>query len=216
MQLPRRALVADHVVQLYWRMVFFLKGCVLGLSIAAPVGPIGLLCIRRTLTQGRAAGFVSGLGAATADFVYACVAAFGLSAVMQPLVSTQQIFRLAGGAFLLYLAFKTFLEKPADGVEPASGGTLARCFATTLALTIANPMTVLSFVAMFTALGATTNGGTFVAAGVFTGSAIWWLTLAGVTGLIREHMDVRRLRFLNRGAGLLIGAFGIAALWQWK
>src|SRR5690349_7138351 len=126
-------------------MVFFLKGCILGFSIAAPVGPIGLLCIRRTLTHGRAAGFVSGLGAATADFAYACLAAFGLTAIMQPLMRADLFVKIAGGAFLIYLGVKTFFEKPAAVEAVAPAATLARCFSTTLVLTITNPMTVIAF-----------------------------------------------------------------------
>src|SRR5436309_960181 len=111
-------------------MGFFLKGCVLGLSIAAPVGPIGLLCIRRTLTHGRVAGFVSGLGAATADFAYACIAAFGISAAVSNFFGAEHAVRIIGAVFLLYLGVKTFFDKPAEAAATAPASTLVRCFST--------------------------------------------------------------------------------------
>src|SRR3990172_2905035 len=123
------------------------KGVLLGFSIAAPVGSIGVLCIRRTLADGRAAGFVSGLGAATADALYGAVAAFGLAFVTNALIGQQLWLRLGGGAFLCYLGAKTFLSAPAERPAEARGGGLLAAYASTLALTLTNPTTILSFVA---------------------------------------------------------------------
>jgi threonine/homoserine/homoserine lactone efflux protein len=196
---------------------FFLRGLVIGFSIAAPVGPIGVLCIRRTLAEGRAVGFVSGLGAATADAAYGSIAALGLSAVTTLLVGHQTWLRLIGGAFLCYLGYRIFVSRPAENVTGPPDTRLAGAYTSTLLLTLTNPMTILSFAAVFAGLGlGGAAGGLRTAAlmvlGVFLGSALWWTILSGVTGLLRARLEVRGLRWVNRLSGMVITAFGIAAL----
>ena len=198
-------------------LALFLRGLIIGFSIAAPVGPIGVLCIRRTLSEGRAAGFASGLGAAAADAVYGAVAGFGLTAVSSLLLSRQGALRLIGGVFLCYLGIRTFVSLPASGGAALSGAGLARGFGSTFLLTLTNPMTILSFAAVFAGLGAVDPGrGLFAAvslvAGVFVGSALWWLTLSLGVGALRSRFDLTALRWANRLAGLIILGFGIAAL----
>src|SRR3712207_2953311 len=134
-------------------MGLFLEGIIIGLAIAAPVGPIGVLCIRRTLADGRTSGFVSGLGAATADAVYGAIAAFGLTLITDFLLGGASWLRLVGGAFLLYLGIKTFLARPAERAAEVRGGGLPGAYASTLFLTLTNPTTILSFVAIFAGLG---------------------------------------------------------------
>ena len=134
-------------------ILFLLKGLIIGFSIAAPVGPIGVLCIRRTLAKGHASGLVSGLGAATADSVYGCVAGFGLTLVSSLLLEGQDWVRSMGGVFLLYLGIRTYLSKPSDGVPPARGLDLAGDYLSTFLLTLTNPLTILSFAAIFAGLG---------------------------------------------------------------
>lgn len=197
---------------------FLLRGMLLGFSIAAPVGPIGLLCIRRTLTDGRLTGFVSGLGAATADLMYGCVAAFGLTAVTALLTGNAIWMRLIGGLFLLYLGAQTFRSAPATREASADARGLLGAYISTLLLTITNPLTILTFAAMFAALGAGITGGDYtrgmlVAAGVFIGSAAWWLLLSGGVGLLRRRIDERWLRLINRASGAMIAGFGLLALW---
>ncbi len=197
-----------------------LTGLIIGFSIAAPVGPIGVLCIRRTLADGRVVGFVSGLGAATADAAYGGVAAFGLTWVSDLLVKQQLWLRLVGGVFLLYLGIKAFLERPAEREAAASGrgrGSLAGAYASTLGLTITNPTTILSFVAIFAGLGLVGEGGGYAAAavlvaGVFSGSALWWLLLSGGVSLFRSKLGLGALRWVNRASGTIIFGFGVAAL----
>lgn len=199
-----------------------LKGLLIGFSIAAPVGPIGVLCIRRTLAEGRAAGFVSGLGAATADALYGSIAGFGLAFLSSFLVSQGFWFRLVGGAFLLYLGVRTFLARPADGSPGSPQGpvrrSLAGAYASTLLLTLANPMTILSFAAIFAGLGigSQTPGDYLSAAtlvlGVFAGSATWWFILSFAAGLLRSRFSRRGLAWVNRLSGAVIAGFGIAAL----
>ena len=133
-------------------MSLFFEGVVIGLAVAAPVGPIGVFCIRRTLAYGRASGFVSGLGAATADAVYGSVAALGLTFVTDLLVDAEAWLRLGGGVFLVFLGVKTFLSRPAERTVAAGRGSLPGAYASTLALTLTNPSTILSFAAIFAGL----------------------------------------------------------------
>ncbi len=198
-------------------LAHWLKGVLMGFSIAAPVGPIGVLCIRRTLSEGRWMGLFSGLGAATADALYGCVAGFGLTFVSSFLLRQQSVLRGVGGAFLCYLGVRTLLATPADSTASTGGEGLARAYLSTLLLTISNPMTILSFVAVFAGLGMATSGGNYRCAGtlvlgVFTGSALWWLLLSNAVALVRERVTAAALRWVNRFSGLIILGFGLAAL----
>jgi threonine/homoserine/homoserine lactone efflux protein len=196
----------------------FLRGLVIGLSIAAPVGPIGVLCIRRTLAQSRGYGLVSGLGAATADAVYGCVAGFGLTFISSFLVNQQMWLRLVGGAFLCYLGIKTLLAKPAEEAAEARGTGLLGAYSSTFFLTLTNPMTILSFAAIFAGLGIAETGGDYASAailvlGVFIGSALWWLLLSGGVSLFRSKFTPQALVWVNRISGLIVVGFGVFALW---
>jgi threonine/homoserine/homoserine lactone efflux protein len=189
----------------------FARGFVLGFSIAAVVGPIGLLCIRRTLMTGFAIGLVSGLGAATADATYAAVASFGISALASLLLDQRVWLRLVGGAFLVYLGVRTLSAAPASRAAelPSSGLRLAGAYSSTLALTLSNPMTIMSFAAIFAGIGAS---GADLVAGVFGGSAAWWLVLAGAVARLRARVTPRWLRWVNIASGVLITAFGVQSL----
>ncbi len=196
-----------------------LKGLVIGLSIAAPVGPIGVLCIRRTLSDGRIAGLVSGLGAATADAFYGCVAGFGLTFISNFLVRQQFGFRLIGGGFLCYLGVKTFAAKPATNEATVKGNGLIAGYASTFFLTLTNPMTILAFAAVFAGLGLGETEGDYLAAGllvsgVFLGSALWWLALSTGVAIFRNRFDEQGMQWVNRIAGTIITAFGLAAFWS--
>jgi threonine/homoserine/homoserine lactone efflux protein len=196
-----------------------LRGLVIGLSIAAPVGPIGVLCIRRTLAQSRGYGLVSGLGAATADAIYGCIAGFGLTFVSRLLVDQQIWLRLVGGAFLCYLGVKTLLAKPSEQAVPVTGPGLLGAYGSTFFLTLTNPVTILSFAAIFAGLGITETGGDYLSAatlilGVFAGSALWWLLLSGGVSLFRAKFTPRALVWVNRISGLVVLGFGMTALWS--
>jgi len=193
------------------------RGLIIGFAIAAPVGPVGALCIRRTLAAGRTSGFISGLGAATADALYAATAAFGLTSVSSELVERQSLLHLVGGIFLLYLGLRVAIARPAEKPELASGGGLIGAYASTFFLTVTNPMTILLFAAFFTSLGVTTSGGSYGSAalltiGVFLGSAIWWLLLSAGVGAVRDRLTPAGLQWVNRAAGVFIAAFGVIAL----
>jgi threonine/homoserine/homoserine lactone efflux protein len=196
---------------------FFLKGAILGFSIAAPVGPIGVLCIRRSMAEGRVVGLVSGLGAATADAIYGAVAAFGLTFVSALLVSQQLWLRIIGGAFLCYLGIKTFLTRPSAQPASTGGAGLAGAYTSTLFLTLTNPTTILSFAAIFAGLGVATAGGGYLSAGllvlgVFAGSALWWLILSGIASALGARFSAGNMRWVNRLSGVTITAFGVLVL----
>ncbi len=194
-----------------------LIGVIIGFSIAAPVGPIGVLCIRRTLTDGRAAGFVSGLGAATADAIYGSIAGFGLTFISTFLISQQTWLRLIGGAFLCYLGLKTWLAKPSKQAATTKGTGLIGAYSSTFFLTFTNPMTIISFAAIFAGLGLANASGSYASAGilvlgVFSGSAIWWSILCSGVGLFQEKFSVHGLQWVNRISGTIIIGFGLWAL----
>jgi len=196
---------------------FLLQGGIIGLSIAAPVGPIGVLCIRRTLAEGRLAGLVSGLGAATADGFYGSIAGFGLTVISSLLVSQQAWLRLVGGLFLCYLGFRTLLARPAQQAAATRGPGLWQTYASTLFLTLTNPMTILSFAAIFAGMGLGQTRGDYASAGllvlgVFLGSAAWWLLLSSSVAALRAKFPAMGLLWVNRISGVIILGFGVVAL----
>ena len=200
-------------------MEMFLNGYILGFAIAAPVGPIGLLCIRRTLTFGMAAGLATGLGAATADGLYGAVAALGLTTVSAFLSDQGVWLRLIGGLFLLYLGVRTFMNTPRTAPERNAGeiAGLAGAYGSTLLLTITNPATIISFSVIFASFRLASGGSTLLPAaavvlGVFLGSSCWWLVLSATVGLLRSRLSDNLIRWINRGSGIRLGGFGVVAL----
>ena len=197
---------------------FFFKGLVIGISIAAPVGPIGILCVQRTLAAGQLLGLVSGLGAATADAFYGMIAGFGLTFISSFMVEQQMWFRLIGGAFLLYLGVKAFLSTSSTGPEaPTKTPGRAQAYGSTLFLTLTNPMTVLSFAAIFAGLGLVRTEADYFSAsllvlGVFLGSALWWLILSSIAGMLRRKMGQGLLRWVNIIAGVVITSLGLFSI----
>jgi threonine/homoserine/homoserine lactone efflux protein len=199
-------------------MPLVLKGLMIGFSIAAPVGPIGVLCIRRTLAEGRVHGFVSGLGAATADAFYGTLAALGLTLISAFLIDQANWLRLIGGAYLCYLGVKTFRSRPSESAAEAKGRGLLGAYGSTLFLTLTNPLTIFAFAAIFAGVGAeaasgNTLGGLNVVLGVFLGSTAWWLILVTLTSLFRARLTITGLAWVNRLSGLLILGFGVVILY---
>jgi threonine/homoserine/homoserine lactone efflux protein len=197
-------------------LAFLLKGAIIGFSLAAPVGPIGLLCIRRSLAEGRLVGLATGLGAATADASYGAVAAFGLTAVSGFLVAQKVWLGVIGGAFLCYLGVRTFTAAPASVAASGRSSGLAAAYASTFILTLTNPITILSFIPVFAGLGlgvaADVASATAVVSGVFLGSALWWLLLSNGVALFRHRLGDAWMRSINRVSGAMIFAFGLYAL----
>ena len=195
----------------------FIKGFVIGFSIAAPVGPIGILCIQRTLSGGNVQGLVTGLGAATADALYGFIAAFGLTFISNFLVDQSIRFRIIGGLFLCYLGIRAFLRKPQEQTVSVANSTILSAYGTTFFLTLTNPMTILFFAGIFAGLGIVSESIHYASAGlmvigVFSGSGAWWLLLSGATGIFRNRISKGKLALVNKISGFIILAFGVVAL----
>jgi threonine/homoserine/homoserine lactone efflux protein len=197
---------------------FLLKGIVVGIVIAVPVGPVGVLCIRRTILEGRIAGLLSGTGAATADAMFAVIAGFGLTVVSDWLFGYQDWLRVGGAAFLFYVGTRAFMQEPGrvGSAIPAPESLLAN-YASTFALTITNPVTILSFLAIFAGLGLTgremaIGGVATLVLGVWIGSASWWVALALGAGLFRNQFTRSHLVWINRGSGGILLLCGVGLI----
>ncbi|MEZ5703818.1 MAG: LysE family transporter [Burkholderiaceae bacterium] len=195
--------------------MLFAKAAVVGLSIAAPVGPVGLLTIQRTLRGGLASGLATGMGAAVADALYGAVGAFGVVWLIQWLTAAQVPLGIGGGALLLWLAWRSWHAPMTTGEAAAGGGSLWGQFAGTWLLTLSNPATILSFVAIFGALsGSMKESGSplVMVGGVLCGSALWWMGLTCVISVTRQRFTPAWRRRVNRASAVFLAAF---ALWQW-
>jgi threonine/homoserine/homoserine lactone efflux protein len=192
-----------------------IKGALSGFAIAAPVGPINVLCIRRTLSDGFGRGLASGLGAAAADTMFGALAAFGVASVLSFLTRWEGMLSLAGGLLLLGIGLHSLRRPPGAGAGRVGTAGLASAFFSTFSLTIANPMTILSFLAVFAGIGigaTSLQAASVLVLGVFLGSAAWWLGLSGLVNAIRHTLADRQLAWINRGAAVAILAFGGYAL----
>lgn len=197
-------------------MEILFKGILLGFAIAAPVGPIGLLCIRRTLQYGRLSGLYSGLGAATADLFYAMIAALGLTLVSDFFLHYLELLKIIGGFVLLYLGVKTFFSHQTDpqGNHCIKKHTPFKDFVSTFLLTLTNPLTILAFFAMFASFGLASIAEnrphiSLLLIGIFLGSSLWWILLSEGVSFFRKKMGNRLLTVLNRIAGIALVCFGI-------
>ncbi|HEY0836366.1 MAG TPA: LysE family transporter [Azospirillum sp.] len=202
------------------QLVVLLQGLILGIAIAAPVGPIGLLCIRRTIEHGPMMGFATGMGAAVADTFYGAIAAFGVSAAIGFLTGHETLFRIVGGIILLVVAIRTYRQSPAAEAREADAAPDSRTaisgFMTGLSLTMTNPATIFAFIAVFAGFGLGADLGHFDAAtmvlGVFLGSASWWLALSSGVAAVRHRISDQGLALLNHCTGIALAVFGLWAL----
>ena len=199
---------------------FLLKGLIIGFSIAVPVGPIGVLCIQRTLLKGRASGLATGMGAATADAMYGFLAAFGLTFLTQFLIDQKLWLQIIGALFLIYLGITIFRQKPAHKAKTAKQhNNLWLDYLTTVGLTITNPMTILSFVAIFAGLGLANTSGNYLSAsilvlGVFLGSACWWLILSNGVMMLGKKLNQKILTYANKLSGVIILIFALVIIFN--
>jgi threonine/homoserine/homoserine lactone efflux protein len=199
-------------------LFFFLKGIAVGVIIAVPVGPVGILCLRKTIFEGRLAGLVSGVGAASADAFFGVIAAFGLTFVSKWLFGYEGLLRAAGGCYLVYTGAHALVTTPrglADGQSDPE--TLVRDFFSTFALTLTNPITIVAFLGIFEALGLSGAHATFfhagvLVAGVWTGSFLWWLALSLGVGMFRRSIGSRQMLWISRGSGAILFMSGAALL----
>lgn len=204
-------------------LVLIISGVIMGLIAAVPIGPVNLICIRRSFAFGPVNGFVSGLGAALGDGVFAAITFFGLTWIAQLIQSYDSIIELVGGALLVWFGVHTVLSPVAGKVEDGDkaepgGSTLVRAMVSTFVLTITNPATLIAFASMFASFRALVGGANsyvdagFVVAGVVGGSAGWWLCLTSVIGIFHTRITDRTVRIINRGSGVLVALFGLAVL----
>ena len=196
---------------------FLLLGMVMGLVVAVPVGPLGLLCITRALAQGPTYGLFSGLGVATADALAAGIAALGITLISGFLSEYQLALRLVGGAFLCYFGYRISTTEPVAQVPIKNINSLVGAYATTFFLTFSNPMTILSFVAIYAGWHVPSLGGDYIAAatltaGVFTGSALWWIALFIALTTFHRRFNIRFLFWVHRVSGAIIAVFGVIVL----
>lgn len=191
-----------------------IRGVIAGLIIAAPVGPVNVLCMHRTILNGWRAGVISGLGSASADVIYGAVAGFSITFVINFLEKELFWIRLVGGLLLMAIGVWYFFKSPGS-LASKEGEDVAATFRDTFFLTLTNPTTVLSFLAVLAALGMAQHRHwwltLFMVAGIFTGSMLWWIILASIMSRLRDRFNDRSLVWMNRIAGIAIGAFGIVS-----
>jgi threonine/homoserine/homoserine lactone efflux protein len=195
------------MVEVFW------KGCLLGFAIAVPVGPVGLLCIRKTLQFGRTAGICAGLGAATADTVYGSLAAFGLSFLSVFIQDWSNSLRLIGNFFLLFLGYRIFFTKPLEPSAHLRRMSIFKDFFFTFFLTLTNPLTLIGYLAVFAAIGLKdllihSFSAFFLILGIFIGTAAWWLLLSESISRLRGKLNQPAMSWINRVSGIMIGVFG--------
>jgi len=203
-------------------LYLILSGVGMGLFAAVPIGPVNLICIRRSFAFGTVNGFVSGLGAALGDGIFAAITGFGLTWIAQLIEGYATVIELAGGAMMVWMGYRIFVAPPVlrcpDDKNDSEGTNLAHAMASTFLLTITNPATLLAFTVFFAGLGGLAGGaGTFhdagfVVAGVILGSAGWWLALTSFIGLYHTRIDEKAMRRINRGSGFLVAVFGLVVL----
>jgi len=198
--------------------LLFLRGIAIGFAIAAPIGPVGVLCIRKALADGRLAAFVAGLGAAMADTIFGAVAVFGIGAVMSFIDGQMVAIKTVGGVFMIGLGLHTW-RNAAVAVEggEGQGAGMLRDFASTFAITITNPGTILGVAGVFAALGPSARPAIgfptgLLVAGIFTGSTLWWMVLSTAASAARNRFTPERMRLFNHGSGLMLMLFGVAAM----
>ena len=195
----------------------YLRGVAIGFAIAAPIGPVGLLCIRRALADGRLAALVAGLGAACADTVFGAVVGLGLTAVSQFLAQHQVVFKLVGGVFMAGLGWRTWTSS-AFAIDPLESGVgMWRDFVSTFLITITNPATILGVMGVFAALGTSAKPvgieeSWLLVIGVFCGSVLWWLVLASAASAVRTRFTPERMRLFNHLSGALLLLFAVLTL----
>jgi threonine/homoserine/homoserine lactone efflux protein len=195
--------------------ILFARGLILGFTIAAAVGPISLLTMRRTLAHGRTYGLASGLGVALADATYGGIAAFGLTAVTSILVGARLVLGLVGGLFLFVLGWRTMSSRPEAVAVVDERPGLIGAFLSIFGLTMTNPMTIISFAAVFAGLGIVGRGGADAAMltlGVLCGSTSWWLILTTVVSALRARVTIRALTWVNRLSGAVLIVFAIVSI----
>ena len=196
---------------------FFLKGLLIGFYIAAPIGPISLLCIKRTLNSGKKIGVASAFGVVSAEIFYACVAIYGLTLISDFLIGQKFYLQICGGIFLLYLGASTFVCKPQNKIKVEKKTTIAQSYLSIFFLTLANPMTIINFVAIFASFGLDEKKSNFTnaslsLAGFIFSSLLCYLILVTITSILRTKFNEKMMQIVNRISGIMIAGFAIFIL----
>lgn len=200
-------------------LALFLKGLLLGFAIAAPVGPIGILCIHRSLHHGFKSGFLTGIGAALADGTYGLMAGFGLTVITKVLLQYEHLIRVAGGLFLIYLGIKIFISQSVVSTDKRGEKSGWHALTSAYLLTLTNPATILAFIAVFASFGLATTSTSYANAlllviGITLGSAIWWLLLSSSVAYFLHHkLSPRILNWINKTSSLIVIAFGVFSIY---
>ncbi len=195
----------------------FIQGIIIGLTLAVPVGPISLMCIQRSIADGRVHGIISGIGVASADSFYAAVSVLGLTIISGLIISQQYLFRSLAGLVLIFVGIRVFLAVPARAGAREKHESFLKDYLSTAAIAIANPLTLLFFMVIVPGFGIVIHGNSVSSAlefvgGVFFGSVLWWILLCGSVGTVRARISERNLRLINRVSGILISCFGAGIL----
>ncbi len=198
-------------------MALFLKGIVIGVIIAMPVGPVGTLCVQRTITEGKINGFLTGLGATIADVIFGFIAAFGLTVVSNFLIDQQEWIRLVGGIIICIIGVQVFSLETQKKIIPIKSPSLFNAFGSAFLIAITNPITIITFVVLFAGLGLVGSASQYGSAsltvlGVFVGSSFVWLSVWGMSLIFRERFEFGRMRWINKIAGIVILVFGVSTL----
>jgi len=197
-------------------VLFLIKGLIIGFAMAVPIGPVGIMCIRKTLAEGHSRGLIIGIGAATADSLYSSMAAFGLTFISDAITAHQFWLRLVGGGVLLFLGIRTFYAQPKNPKIRFESTGVLRSYIYAFFLVMTNPVTIFAFIAVFAAFGLGHALNFFSACilvlGVFAGSCLWFITLSYIATFFRKKLDTEGFRWVNRIAGILILISGIIAL----
>jgi threonine/homoserine/homoserine lactone efflux protein len=197
-------------------LILFIKGIFVGFAMAVPIGPIGVICIQNTLTVGRLHGLIVGLGAATADLLFSCVAAFGLTIISNTLNDQKIWIRLVGGAILFFLGIRKFRTHPVNHKIQNNSAGMLKSYISTVFLTLTNPFTIFAFIIVFAALGLANLPNllsiSILVTGVFIGSSLWFLFLSSGVTIFRKRLDVTGMRWVNKIAGILIIISGFIAV----
>ncbi len=195
----------------------FVQGIIIGLTLAVPVGPLALLCIQRTVKEGRLHGIFSGMGIATADSFYAAVAFLGLTVISGVIIANQYLFRFLAGVVLILVGIQVFLSVPSSISATTGHETYTKDYLSMVALALANPLTLVFFLVILPGYGVVIQGNSFLSAvefvaGVLFGSSVWWVVLCGSIGSVRSRISASKLALINRVSGLLISCFGAGIL----
>jgi threonine/homoserine/homoserine lactone efflux protein len=200
-------------------ITLLIKGIIIGLLASVPLGPIGVICIQRTINKGQLSGFLSGMGAASADTIFAAIAGFSLTIIISYIEERHIIFQAVGGVIVLFLGIKIFYTNPIRQLRrhKRKKDNLIEDYFSILAVTITNPLAIFLFIALFASLGVVTGNSNpllslVTTGGVFIGASVWWYILTSLVNAYRKKFRLRQLWWINKISGAAIFTLGAIAI----